>query len=427
MTSKPYYTELEYLESDGNQCIETGWSPTSNNLRTRFKAQSLGSPLGTAVCGLEKNGVTPRWIFILFGQSADSTKTFPLIGNWNNKTEGFTFTNGSTLEIDWTTTATSTTITDSISNVTYSHTYGTSITFSNNDNTLKLFQNGDTQKSSIRLYYYQIYDNNNVVHDFIPVLDNDKVPCMYDKVSGQCFYNAGTGNFVAGREIHPVEYLESTGTQYIDTGFVGNQNTSLKIKLELDGSETQTTAVFGSRVLSSGTVDNSFYMYKVYSSTAPTFKPQFGFDTQTYNDTSTTDFSNPIEFYFNKRVVSVNGTTVKTFNSATFTTPSSILLFNCHTGTAGTDIDTRYAIGKLYYCKIWNNDVLVHDYTPAIDENGVGFMFDNTNRTIHDNAGTGTFIAGPTILEQGNIDLSLKTKLTLLLNKRRNYTPLKYL
>ena len=53
-----------------------------------------------------------------------------------------------------------------------------------------------------RVYSAKIYDGNNVlVRDFIPVKDLSGVACMYDHVSGQFFYNAGTGDFIAGPEI----------------------------------------------------------------------------------------------------------------------------------------------------------------------------------------------------------------------------------
>ena len=53
-----------------------------------------------------------------------------------------------------------------------------------------------------RVYYVKIYDGNNVlVGDFIPVKDSNGVACMYDKVTGNFFYNAGTGNFIAGPDL----------------------------------------------------------------------------------------------------------------------------------------------------------------------------------------------------------------------------------
>ena len=49
-----------------------------------------------------------------------------------------------------------------------------------------------------KIYYTKIWNDGLLVRDMIPVLDKDDIPCMYDKVSGQYFYNAGTGQFIAG-------------------------------------------------------------------------------------------------------------------------------------------------------------------------------------------------------------------------------------
>lgn len=38
-------------------------------------------------------------------------------------------------------------------------------------------------------------ENGDLVRDYIPVLDWDDVPCMYDKVGRKLYYNAGTGTF----------------------------------------------------------------------------------------------------------------------------------------------------------------------------------------------------------------------------------------
>ena len=192
--------EVEYLQSSGTQYIDTGWTPVSNDLRVNFRTKSMSSPSATAICGAEKNGVIPRWVFILYGQSTDTTKTFPLTGDWNNNSNGFTFTSGSVLEIDWTTSSASTTITDSISGTTYTQTFGSTINYSNNPITLKLFQNADNQKSSIQINYYKIWDNNIIKRDFIPAF-KDGVAGMLDKANNVFYSNAGTGTFSVGRII----------------------------------------------------------------------------------------------------------------------------------------------------------------------------------------------------------------------------------
>lgn len=45
----------------------------------------------------------------------------------------------------------------------------------------------------------EIYNcNNELVRNFIPALDSQGKPCMYDTVTQQSFYNQGTGEFIAG-------------------------------------------------------------------------------------------------------------------------------------------------------------------------------------------------------------------------------------
>ena len=51
---------------------------------------------------------------------------------------------------------------------------------------------------NVKFYYLKLYDNDILVRDMIPVLDKDGVPCMYDKVENKFYYNAGTGDFIAG-------------------------------------------------------------------------------------------------------------------------------------------------------------------------------------------------------------------------------------
>ena len=52
--------------------------------------------------------------------------------------------------------------------------------------------------------YCKIWVAGVLVRDLIPVLDWSDVACMYDRVSGALFYNAGEGDFVAGPELIPV-------------------------------------------------------------------------------------------------------------------------------------------------------------------------------------------------------------------------------
>ena len=384
------YRELEYLESTGTQWVDTGIVGSSNiSVDILYKPTNVSSSshiFGARNESAVGNGfgvglISDQFVFDYNGRvTASNVNVYDIVKYRivKDKQNNSLYADGS-LVFSTPNTASTFTTTATIS------------LFSMRTNT--------AIPSSTRtgnIYYCKIYDNGTLVRDFIPVLDFNNTPCMYDKVTDAYYYNQGTGSFNYSLKGYycEVEYLESTGTQYIDTGFVGNQNTRIHTKIKLSANEGQTTAIFGSRILSSSTVSRSFYAYCVYSTIAPAYRIQYGYGTQTYNDTANVDFTNPIDFDFDKRVVRVNGTTVKTFTASTFTNPSTILLFNCHTGTSGTDVDTRYNVSRLYYSQIYDNGTLVRDFIPVLDWNMTPCLYDRVSGTKFYNAGTGEFSYG---------------------------------
>ena len=77
--------------------------------------------------------------------------------------------------------------------------------------------------SSLQIFYLRITDTSgNLVRDLRPCLDAKGIPCMYDRITKKYFHNKGTGTFGYGDRIgyQEIEYIESNGTQYIDTGIV---------------------------------------------------------------------------------------------------------------------------------------------------------------------------------------------------------------
>ena len=384
---------VEYLQSSGTQYIDTGWTPKSNDLRVKFKVKSMGSPNQKAICGAEKTGIIPRWVFILYGQNANVSKTFPLTGDWNNSTDGFTFTNGTVLDIDWTTSATSTTITDSISNTTYTYTFASSITYSNNDVSLKLFCNSTSQKSSIQMNYYQIWDNGVLVRDFIPCIDENNTPYMFDKVTHSVFLNVGTGSFTYGSELDlkdkvrfirddipniykKVEYLESIGAQYIDTGYIIDTSTD-EIELYFQITEANNYKwIFGehdnnARIgLGSGDGEN---------------KRNVAYYNSTYKVNDTEMYSSQHYYKADSTGAYLNGT--KKANYTAFSSTSTIYLFNLNLS------QTDYCCsGKIWSYKHRRNGVLIRDFIPVVRkaDNKPG-MYDKVTKQFFTNAGTGEF------------------------------------
>ena len=58
---------------------------------------------------------------------------------------------------------------------------------------------------SFKLHYCKIYDNGVIVRDFIPVLDDNDVPCLYEKLEQKFYYNKGNGTFSYAKDYANVE------------------------------------------------------------------------------------------------------------------------------------------------------------------------------------------------------------------------------
>ena len=79
-----------------------------------------------------------------------------------------------------------------------------------------------------RINRYSVTRDGAKILDFIPVRKGT-VGYLYDRVSGALFGNAGTGDFVLGPDVVPVEYIESHGTEWIDTGVIYNTTDRFEI------------------------------------------------------------------------------------------------------------------------------------------------------------------------------------------------------
>lgn len=52
-----------------------------------------------------------------------------------------------------------------------------------------------------RIWYCKLYENDKLIHNFVPCLDNNNVPCMFDTITQNASYNIGSGQFTYGNII----------------------------------------------------------------------------------------------------------------------------------------------------------------------------------------------------------------------------------
>ena len=85
----------------------------------------------------------------------------------------------------------------------------------------------------------------------------------------------------------------------------------------------------------------------------------------------------------------LNNSLVKQVSPITINTDRSIYLFSQN--NEGND---KNSSGRIYYCKIWENDNLVRDIIPILDANNTPCMYDKITNTIYYNQGSGSFTWG---------------------------------
>ena len=60
-------------------------------------------------------------------------------------------------------------------------------------------RNGVSSNSDLRIYYFQIYDNDILIRDFVPCIrKSDMAIGLWDKVANEFYGNSGTGTFIGG-------------------------------------------------------------------------------------------------------------------------------------------------------------------------------------------------------------------------------------
>jgi len=184
------------------------------------------------------------------------------------------------------------------------------------------------------------------------------------------------------------EYLESSGSQYVDTGIIGGGNTSAELVFATLNSYPLDW--WGRIGACQQDLVRSF-LFAVYGAGAGDCESQNG--TNKYGDFaySFTPFT-PYKVYINKTKTYVNDTLMLTLGAYSYTTPVTLYLFwqNCSVST-----NMQKARMRLYRCDIREGDGFVRRFVPCLrlSDNKPG-LYDEVSGAFFGNAGTGEFDCG---------------------------------
>ena len=369
--TKPYKCELEYIEATGTQWFDTGISATGDSYEADYKLRTSNNTFIIAGARSETQhlnlgqfeaGSTQR-LYLAYYDTYWQSGTQPITANTEFVThavlkygEQYAMLNGTKV------CANTRTGREAINLNIY---------------LLKRNYYGETDTIAPmkgRLYFFKLWRNGVLVRDYIPVKDMNDVVCLYDKVSGTLFYNKGTGTLGAGKEIHLIESLESTGTQYIDTGIYGFADFEIGIKLRTNAANVAVFCTNGYR-MERYNVNNPYWRFRN--------------NTDAYNsEVRITEYH--VMAWKNNQIYA-DGIKLQDLNKT----------WNVDANTTLCGISASMFPNIIYFCKLWDptDNTLLRDFVPARDENNQGYLFDKVTHTLFGNNGSGAFTLGDDIPE----------------------------
>ena len=191
-------------------------------------------------------------------------------------------------------------------------------------------------------------------------------------VSGGLFWKGLPSGYTA------LDYIEATGTQYIDTNFKANQDTRIVCDIMWTGGMNG----FGAR---QAVATRNFSVRVIGDNWQLGYGSDGGVATGTIaaksNEWQTVDI--------NKNSLYVDGEFSVSREYVSFTTPQTLALGAIKAGSSTPSM--YYGTAKYRGCQIYDNGTLVRDMIPCKDPSGKIGMYDTVNAVFYGNAGTGEF------------------------------------
>ena len=256
----------------------------------------------------------------------------------------------------------------------------------------------DMYNAVMKLYSCKIYDNGSLVRNFVPVRHRNGLVGLYD-IANQVFYgNSGQGIFAQLPEGYTeLEYIQSTGTQWIDTGVVAKFGFKAELDMLFTVVDNRDQNIIGAQThISNPLQDIRNFLQKRAGDDGRWAMGCYDFVTfgQVGGIVSNTRYKLDFSTISGNIYCLVNGVKQNLTNDmATSNVRSEESLYLFTLNCPGVTISPAYM--RLYSCKIYNEyGTLVREYIPCRNPDGVIGLYDLVNQNFVTNAGTGSFIAG---------------------------------
>ena len=375
------YTELKYLRSTGTQYINTDFKP-NNDTRIIVRAKPISMSTAfffgaretiykNAFCGVLESVTKTTSYFRIDYFSNNNESRLKQVTEINNDIHYFEIDKGKIY----------------FDNIQYQNQYE-SQKFKCNYNLVLFGVNTSNKitKSAVYVYDCKIYDNDVLIRDMIPVLDKNGIACMYDKVNKKFYYNQGTGEFLYQEKENytELEYLETTGAQWIDAGLDGVSKT-VQIQSKFSISKPKSfQCLFCCREGVNSTARALFFIETNWLRNDQAGEKRRIDAGGIINQVKTLD-SSQTEFKLDDNVL------ITYKNNTGYSINSKFTILDSYDDNKNMS-DQYGFVGKLYYFKIYDNNELVRNMIPVLDKNGIACMYDKVNSKFYYNSGAGEFL-----------------------------------
>lgn len=249
-----------------------------------------------------------------------------------------------------------------------------------------------------RIYRAQITQGDALIHDYVPCLDANNRPCMYDLIEQEALYNQSGGTEFAYCLEHQLpsdfvklKYLEASGTQFIKTGYVPTNNTGLYIDAYCV-IDSGTNGVQSSIPMSIRQTNGNTYVSAPRLGKTSSYQTGYGWNSFTsvggYGDSRYEGYLN----WLNNKKYNVKSPLyaekVGNLADLSFTPSFDLCMFGNH-NYDGKYVGSGY---RIYRAKISEGSEIVRDYVPAYDQKKTKpCMYDLINNIAYYNDGEGEF------------------------------------
>lgn len=194
-----------------------------------------------------------------------------------------------------------------------------------------------------------------------------------------------TGTFKSYKEYIELEYVQGTGTQYIDTGIIGDSNK--KVTFRFSTTDTATGCPMGC-----WSQNNCIMM-------------EFGSDVVVYYNNTGNLVTYPTKQTNTEYILELSGSLTKVTRgdgtvlinksqSGSFSASTTMYLFARHINRDGENKPNNISPIKFYSCQIWDGNTLVRDFIPVTRKSDSKVcVYDKVEKKFYENKGSGDFIA----------------------------------